>query len=142
MAMRCCGDGARPCCAGMMMQDRATPDSELDSIVVNTIVIDPVLGVFKANISIKDGMIVGIGRAGNPDIVDNIDLVIGPNTTPLYGSGYIATPGGIDTHVHLVQPRLIPAALSAGMTTLVTGGLNENPAFNLEHMFLAFEHQP
>jgi urease subunit alpha len=128
--------------AGMMMQDRATPDSELDLLVVNTIVLDPVLGVFKANIGIKDGVIVGIGRAGNPDIVDNVDVVIGPNTTPLYGSGYIATPGGIDTHVHLVQPRLIPAALSAGMTTLVTGGLNENPAFNLEHMFLAFEHHP
>jgi len=60
----------------------------------------------------------------------------------LYGVGFIATPGGIDTHVHLVQPRLIPVALSAGMTTLITGGLNDNPAFNLERMFLAFEHQP
>ena len=76
-------------------------------------------------------MIVGVGRAGNPDVVDNPDLLIGSNTAPVYGQGYIATPGGIDTHVHLVQPRLIPAALAAGMTTLITGGLNENPAFNL-----------
>ena len=84
----------------------------------NVIVMDPVLGVFKANIGVKDGVIVGVGRAGNPDIVDNPDLLIGSNTAPVYGQGFIATPGGIDTHVHLVQPRLIPAALAAGMTTL------------------------
>jgi urease subunit alpha len=70
-------------------------------------------------------------RAGNPDVVDNPDLLIGSNTAPVYGQGFIATPGGIDTHVHLVQPRLIPSALAAGMTTLITGGLNDNPAFNL-----------
>ncbi len=128
--------------AGMMMHDRATAASELDLLIANVLVIDPVLGVFKGHIGVKDGRIVGTGRAGNPDIVDNPELLIGPNTAPIYGLGYIATPGGVDTHVHLVQPRLIPAALSAGMTTLVTGGLNDNPAFNLEHIFLAFEHQP
>ena len=74
--------------------------------------------------------------------MDNPDLLIGSATAPVYGQGFIATPGGIDTHVHLVQPRLIPVALAAGMTTLITGGLNDNPAFNLRHMFLAFEHQP
>jgi urease subunit alpha len=74
--------------------------------------------------------------------VDNPDLLIGANTAPIYGLGYLATPGGIDTHVHLVQPRLLPAALAAGMTTLITGGLNDNPAFNLDHIFLAFEQQP
>jgi urease subunit alpha len=116
--------------------------SELDLIVTNVIVIDPALGVLKANIGVKDGMIVGVGRAGNPDVVDNPDLLIGSNTAPVYGQGYIATPGGIDTHVHLVTPRLIPVALAAGMTTLITGGLNENPAFNLEHMFRAFEGVP
>ena len=76
-------------------------------------------------------------------MVDNPDLLIrvehhaastGRATSPL--------PACIDTHVHLVQPRLIPAALAAGMTTLITGGLNENPAFNLEQMFLAFEGFP
>jgi urease subunit alpha len=85
---------------------------------------------------------VGVGRAGNPDVVDNPDLLIGANTAPVYGLGFIATPGGIDTHVHLVQPRLVPVALAAGMTTLITAGLNDNPAFNLEHIFLALEHQP
>src|SRR2546428_11820967 len=127
---------------GLMMQDRLPAASELDLLIANVIVIDPVLGIVKANIGVKDGLIVGVGRAGNPDIVDNPDVLIGSATAPIYGLGYIATPGGIDTHVHLVQPRLIPVALAAGMTTLITGGLNDNPAFNLRHMFLAFEHQP
>jgi urease subunit alpha len=127
---------------GLMMHNRATAVSELDLLIANVLVIDPVLGVFKANIGVKDGLIVGVGRAGNPDIMDNPDLLIGANTAPVYGLGYIATPGGIDTHVHLVTPRLIPVALAAGMTTLITGGLNDNPTFNLERMFLAFEHQP
>lgn len=128
--------------AGLMMNDRVAAASELDLLITNVIVIDPVLGVRKANIGVKDGLIVGVGRAGNPDIVDNPDLLIGSATAPIYGQGFIATAGGIDTHVHLVQPQLIPVALAAGMTTLITGGLNDNPAFNLRRMFLAFEHQP
>src|SRR2546427_7505036 len=127
---------------GIMMSDRAPSASELDVLISNVVVIDPVLGVLKANIGVKDGVIAGVGRAGNPDIVDNPDLLIGSATAPVYGQGFIATPGGIDTHVHLVQPRLIPVALAAGMTTLITGGLNDNPAFNLRRMFQAFEHQP
>jgi urease subunit alpha len=127
---------------GLMMNDRLPAASELDLLISNVIVIDPVLGVRKASIGVKDGFIVGVGRAGNPDIVDNPDLLIGSATAPVYGQGFIATPGGIDTHVHLVQPRLIPVALASGMTTLITGGLNDNPAFNLRRMFQAFEHQP
>jgi urease subunit alpha len=127
---------------GLMMNERTPTASELDLLIANVVVVDPVLGIFKANIGVKDGLIVGVGRAGNPDIVDNPDLLIGANTAPVYGLGFIATPGGIDTHVHLVQPRLLPVALAAGMTTLITAGLNDNPAFNLEHMFLALEHQP
>jgi len=127
---------------GLMLRDQPTAASELDLIITNVVVVDPVLGVVKANIGVKDGLIVGVGRAGNPDIVDDPDLVIGTNTAPVYGQGFIATPGGVDTHVHLVQPRLIPVALAAGMTTLVTGGLNDNPAPNLHRMFQAFEAQP
>jgi urease subunit alpha len=128
--------------AGLMMSDRVAAASELDLLISNVIVIDPVLGIVKASIGVKDGLIVGVGRAGNPDIVDDPELLIGSATAPIYGQGFIATPGGIDTHVHLVQPRLIPVALAAGMTTLITGGLNDNPAFNLRNMFRAFEHQP
>src|SRR3989441_12225183 len=127
---------------GLMMQDRLPAASELDLLIANVIVIDPVLGIVKANIGVKDGLIVGVGRAGNLDIVANPDVLIVSATAPIYGLGYIATPGGIDTHVHLVQPRLIPVALAAGMTTLITGGLNDNPAYNLRRMFEAFEHSP
>ena len=78
---------------GMMMTDRVPSASELDLIITNVIVIDPVLGVVKANIGVKDGVIVGVGRAGNPDIVDNPDLLIGSATATHYGQGYVATPG-------------------------------------------------
>jgi urease subunit alpha len=127
---------------GMMIQDGVTADSELDMVITNVLVVDPVLGVFKGNIGVKDGLIVGVGRAGNPDIVDNIDVLIGPGTAPVAGQGLIATPGGVDTHVHLVTPKLIPVALAAGMTTLITGGLSNNPAFNLWRAYEAFEHLP
>ena len=73
--------------------------------------------MLKADIGIKDGRIAGIGRAGNPDITDGVDLTIGPNTRPIPCHGLIATPGAVDSHVHLLSPRLVPVALSAGVTT-------------------------
>jgi urease subunit alpha len=102
--------------------------SELDSVVVGAIVVDPTIGVVKADIGIKDGRIVGIGRAGNPSISEGIDLPIGPHTAPLAGYGLIATPGGVDSHVHTISPPLIPAALSGGITTLISAGFDEPPA--------------
>src|SRR5262249_34080753 len=128
--------------AGLMMSDRVAASSELDLLISNVIVLDPVLGVVKANIGVKDGLIVGVGRAGNPDVVENPDLLIGSATAPVYGQGVIAPPGGSGTHLRLLHPHLIQVALAAGMTTLITGGLNDNPAFNLRNMFRAFEHQP
>ena len=127
---------------GMMLSDEATSASELDLVITNVVVMDPVLGIFKANIGVKDGVIVGIGHAGNPDVSDNVEVLLGANTVPIPGQGLIATPGGVDTHVHLVQPKLIPVALAAGLTTLITGGLAQNPAFNLRRAFEAFEHLP
>ncbi|MES1239909.1 MAG: amidohydrolase family protein, partial [Chloroflexota bacterium] len=97
-------------------------------MIVGAIVVDPLLGVVKADIGIKDGRIAGIGRAGNPAITDGIDLVIGPHTGRISGYGLIATPGAIDTHVHTLSPNLMPAALSGGVTTLVSAGFNEPPA--------------
>ena len=127
---------------GLMASDAATAESELDAVITNVVVLDPVLGIFKANIGIKDGVIVGTGRAGNPDIVDNVDVLIGANTVPIPGQGLIATPGGVDTHVHLVTPRLIPVALAAGMTTLITGGLGQNTGFHIWRQFESLEHLP
>jgi urease subunit alpha len=119
----------------------AAAPSELDVLVAGAIVVDPVVGVVKADIGIKDGRIVGIGRAGNPDITDGIDLVIGPHTRPIMGYGLIATPGGVDSHVHTISPELLPAALSGGLTTLITAGFEE-PPWAMERTLAAFEGWP
>ncbi len=114
------------------MRPRATQggasDSELDAVVAGALVLDPVLGAIKADIGIKDGRIVGVGRAGNPGISEGIELPIGPHTQPIMGYGLIATPGAVDSHVHLISPQLLPAALSGGVTTLLTAGFEEPPS--------------
>lgn len=125
----------------MAQFDRAPSESELDMLIAGVVVIDPLLGVLKTNIGVKDGRIVGIGRAGNPDITDGVELLIGPNTWPVNGYGLIATAGGIDSHVHLITPRLVPVALSAGVTTLITAGFEE-PAYTMDKTFRAFEALP
>ena len=125
----------------MTQSDAATSDSELDVLVAGVVVIDPHLGVIKANIGIKDGRIVGIGRAGNPDLTAGIDMTIGPKTLPIMGYGLIATAGAIDSHVHLITPRLVPVALAAGVTTLITAGFEE-PPLAMEHTLRALEHSP
>jgi urease subunit alpha len=102
-------------------------DSELDAVVTGALVVDPVLGVVKADIGIKDGRIVGVGRAGSDRVSEGIDLEIGPHTRPYMGYGLIATPGAVDSHVHLISPQLLPAALSGGVTTLITAGFEEPP---------------
>ena len=107
-------------------QGRAGP-SELDVVVAGALVLDPVVGAVKADLGIKDGRIVGVGRAGNSDITGGIDLPIGPHTQAIMGYGLIATPGGVDSHVHLISPALVPAALSGGVTTLITAGFEEPP---------------
>ena len=125
----------------MTQQDRATSASELDVLIAGVLVVDPLLGVVKTNIGISGGRIVGIGRAGNPDITAGVDMTIGPNTLPIMGYGLIATAGAIDSHVHLITPRLIPVALSAGVTTLITAGFEEPPAA-MTATLRAFEQLP
>jgi urease subunit alpha len=125
----------------MAQRDRAPRDSELDAVIAGAIVVDPLLGVLKADLGIKEGRIVGVGRAGNPDITDGVDLQIGPNTWPIPCPGLIATAGGIDSHVHLLSPRLVPVALSAGITTLITAGFEE-PASRMHRTLEAFESFP
>jgi len=125
----------------MTQQDRATSASELDVLIAGVLVVDPLLGVVKTNIGISGGRIVGIGRAGNPDITAGVDMTIGPNTLPIMGYGLIATAGAVDSHVHLITPRLIPVALSAGVTTLITAGFEEPPAA-MTATLRAFEQLP
>ena len=137
----------RPVRDGMFAARMPGP-SKLDLVISNVVVLDPVLGVRKTNIGIKDGRIVGVGRAGNPDVSDGIELVISNSTGIINGDGLIATPGGIDSHVHLSSTSLIPVALSSGLTTLVAQGsggvwdLGVNPLANMRHLFEAFEAIP
>jgi urease subunit alpha len=124
-----------------MNQTARTTPSELDVVVCGAVVIDPVLGVVKTDIGIKDGRVVGLGRAGNPAITGGVDMSIGPGTLPIMGHGLIATPGGIDSHVHLITPRLLPVALSAGITTIITAGFEE-PAWAMHNMYRAIDPWP
>jgi len=121
-------------------QGRPSP-SELDVVVAGALVLDPVIGAVKADIGIKDGRIVGVGRAGNGAISDGIELPIGPHTQPIMGYGLIATPGAIDSHVHVISPALFPAALSGGVTTLITAGFVE-PPWAMERAMLGMDDWP
>jgi urease subunit alpha len=125
----------------MAQSDAATGPSELDIVLTGALVIDPVIGVVKADIGIKDGRIAGIGRSGSPEISDAIDLVIGPHTRPYMAYGLIATPGAVDTHVHTIGPELLPAALAGGVTTLITAGFEE-PPWAMERVLAALEGWP
>jgi urease subunit alpha len=107
-----------------MGQARATrADGAPDLIITGVVVLDH-WGVVKADVGIRDGRIVALGKAGNPDTMDGVhpDLVIGPGTEILAGNGKIMTAGAIDCHVHLICPQQVPEALGAGITTLIGGG--------------------
>ena len=125
----------------MAQSDVAAGPSELDIVLTGALVVDPTLGVIKADIGIKDGRIAGIGRSGSPEISDGIDLVIGPHTKSYMAYGLIATPGAVDTHVHTIGPELLPPALSAGVTTLITAGFEE-PPWAMERTLAALEGWP
>src|ERR1700744_5679142 len=94
-----------------------------DLVITGAVVLDH-WGVIKADIGVRDGRIVALGKAGNPDTMDGVtpELVIGPSTEGLAGNGMILTAGGIDGHVHLIAPQQIPVAIAAGITTLIGGG--------------------
>jgi urease subunit alpha len=94
-----------------------------DLVVTGALVLDHT-GVFKADVGVRDGRIVALGKAGNPDIMDGVtpELVIGPSTEVIAGNGLILTAGGVDSHVHLIAPQQVPVALAAGITTLIGGG--------------------
>jgi urease subunit alpha len=133
---------------GMLATSRPATGSRLDLLISNVVVIDPVLGVLKTNIGISGGRIVGIGRAGNPDVVDDVDLVIDSHTALVPGEGLIATPGTIDSHVHLSSPALLDVALATGITTMVGMGLGGvwdvgvNPEHNFDTMMSAWRDVP
>jgi urease subunit alpha len=97
----------------------ASARESCDVLITNAIVLDPVDGIRVASIGIRAGYICGVGKAGNPDTTDDVDIVVGTGTVVIDGDGMIATPGGIDTHVHTLSPRVFEAEISSGVTTVI-----------------------
>jgi urease subunit alpha len=107
----------------MGQSTRTSAEGAPDLVITGAVVLDH-WGVVKADVGITDGRIVGIGKAGNPDVMDGVDdaLVIGPSTEIIAGNGRILTAGGVDCHVHFICPELVDTALASGLTTLAGGG--------------------
>ena len=98
-------------------------EGALDAVITNAIILDH-WGIVKADIGIRDGKICGIGKAGNPDLMDGVTpgMVVGASTEAIAGEGLIATAGGIDTHIHFISPQQIETAIESGITTMIGGG--------------------
>lgn len=104
-----------------MGQSQRCSDEVVDTVITNAVILDH-QGIIKADIGIKDGRIAAIGKAGNPDIQPGVQIVIGPGTEVIAGEGLIATPGGIDAHIHMICPQQCEVALMSGVTTMLGGG--------------------
>src|SRR4029079_10997457 len=128
-------------------------DGAPDTVITGAVILDH-WGVVKADVGVRDGRIVAIGRAGNPDTMDGVHptLVIGPSTEVISGNGRILTAGAIDCHVHLICPQIVDEALASGITTIVGGGTGPAEgtkattvtpgAWNLSRMHQAMDHLP
>lgn len=105
---------------GMGQSQRSCLET-VDTVITNALILDH-WGIVKADIGIKEGRISGIGKAGNPDVQDNVTILIGPGTEVIAGEGQIVTAGGIDAHIHFICPQQIEEALMSGVTTMLGGG--------------------
>ncbi|AIS00697.1 urease subunit alpha [Streptomyces glaucescens] len=132
---------------GLHLKAAAVRDT-CDVVISNVVVIDAVQGVRKVSIGIREGRICAIGRAGNPDTLDGVDVVVGTGTSIVSGEGLIATAGAVDTHVHLLSPRVMEASLASGVTTIIgqefgpVWGVGVNSPWALKHAFGAFDAWP
>jgi urease subunit alpha len=106
---------------GMGQSQRSQARGAVDTVITNALIIDH-WGIVKADVGIREGIIAAIGKAGNPDIQDGVDIVIGPGTEVIAGEGRILTAGGIDAHIHFICPQQIACALASGITTMIGGG--------------------
>lgn len=126
-------------------------DNVPDLVITNVLVID-YTGVYKADVAVRDGYISQIGKAGNMDLMDGVDITIGVATDVISGEGKILTAGGIDTHIHFVSPDQIPTALASGVTTMFGGGTGPSEStrattitpgeWNIFNMLRSFERYP
>ncbi|NEO62055.1 MAG: urease subunit alpha [Moorea sp. SIO4G2] len=106
---------------GMGQSPISRAEGAVDLVITNALILDW-WGIVKADIGIKDGKIVNIGKAGNPYIQDNVTIIIGPSTEAVAGEGMILTAGGIDAHIHFICPQQIETAIASGITTMIGGG--------------------
>ncbi|WP_183854199.1 urease subunit alpha [Prosthecomicrobium pneumaticum] len=106
---------------GMGQSQRTRAEGAVDTVITNALIIDT-WGIVKADVGLKDGRIVAIGKAGNPDVQPGVDIVIGPGTEAIAGEGKILTAGGMDAHIHFICPQQIDEALYSGLTTMLGGG--------------------
>jgi urease subunit alpha len=106
---------------GMAQSQRTRAQGAVDTVLTNALIMDH-WGIVKADIGLKDGRIVAIGKAGNPDTQPGVDIIIGPGTEIISCEGNIVTAGGVDTHIHFIAPQQIEEALCSGVTTMLGGG--------------------
>lgn len=104
-----------------MGQSQETGSHVMDLVITNAVIVD-YWGIIKADVGIRDGRIAAIGKAGNPDVQEGVDIVIGPGTEIIAGEGHILTAGGIDAHIHFICPQQVEDALMSGITTMLGGG--------------------
>jgi urease subunit alpha len=136
---------------GMGQGQSSRAAGAVDTVITNALILDW-WGIVKADVGIRDGRICAIGKAGNPDISNNIDIVIGPGSEAIAGEGHILTAGAIDTHIHFICPQQIETALASGVTTMLGGGTGPATgtnattctpgAFHLARMLQAAEGLP
>ncbi len=106
---------------GMGQSQVMRADGAVDTVITNALIVDHT-GIIKADVGLKDGRIAAIGKAGNPDVQDGVDIIIGPGTEVIAGEGKILTAGGFDAHIHFICPQQIDEALMSGVTTMLGGG--------------------
>jgi len=106
---------------GMGQSQISRDGGAVDTVITNALIVD-VTGIYKADIGLKNGLIEAIGKAGNPDTQDGVNIIIGPSTEAIAGEGHILTAGGFDSHIHFICPQQIEDALHSGLTTMLGGG--------------------
>ncbi len=114
---------------GMGQSQRPRGEGAVDTVITNALIIDH-WGIVKADVGIRDGRIVGIGKAGNPDVQPGVNIIIGPTTDAIAGEGKILTAGALDCHIHFIAPQQIDEALYSGVTTMIGGGTGPSTGTN------------
>ncbi|MGD8559714.1 MAG: urease subunit alpha [Gammaproteobacteria bacterium] len=104
-----------------MGQSQSTSQEAVDVVITNALILDH-WGIIKADVGIKNGRIAGVGKAGNPGVQPNVDIIVAPATEAIAGEGMILTAGGIDAHIHFICPQQVEEALMSGVTTMLGGG--------------------